>query len=139
MCQHMLGILSRVFIRCIEEDQINQLFSEMKILQVLDEMGIYEETGCLASCEIDTYQITPRLMKKSRNTLMAHNNTLELNFVFESGHFVSMEQYIIYKFDSFIADIGGYLGLLLGQSLLGLYHAIAAQCIKNMDKGSVFM
>jgi hypothetical protein len=77
-------------------------------------------------------------MKQSTNTLMA-DNTLELNFIFESGHFVSMEQYMIYEFDSFIADIGGYLGLLLGQSLLGLYHVTFAQCIKCIDKGGIFM
>ena len=39
----------------------------------------------------------------------------ELNHVF---------QYIIYDMNGFIADVGGYLGLLLGQSIYGLYDII---------------
>ena len=30
-------------------------------------------------------------------------------------------QYVIYDYSSFIADVGGYLGLLLGQSLYSFY------------------
>ena len=33
-------------------------------------------------------------------------------------------QYIIYDINAFIADVGGYLGLLLGQSIYGLYEII---------------
>ena len=31
-------------------------------------------------------------------------------------------QYWLYDFDAFIADVGGYLGLLLGQSLFGAHQ-----------------
>jgi hypothetical protein len=34
-------------------------------------------------------------------------------------------QYVIYDYDSFIADIGGYLGLLLGQSVFSVYVYVA--------------
>ena len=34
------------------------------------------------------------------------------------------EHYSIYDGNSFIADIGGYLGLLLGHSLFGIYWAV---------------
>ena len=33
-------------------------------------------------------------------------------------------QYYVYDADSFIADVGGYLGLLLGQSVYGIYEII---------------
>lgn len=36
-------------------------------------------------------------------------------------------QYWIYDFDAFIADIGGYLGLLLGQSLFGVHQLLIKQ------------
>ena len=35
--------------------------------------------------------------------------------------FVEEEQYYIHNWYSFLADIGGYMGLLLGCSLLSLY------------------
>ena len=45
-------------------------------------------------------------------------------------------QYVIYDIDNFIADVGGYLGLLLGQSIYGIYEiftkcamARAAKCV----------
>ena len=34
-------------------------------------------------------------------------------------------QYIIYDTNGFIADVGGYLGLLLGQSIYGLYEVVS--------------
>ena len=40
------------------------------------------------------------------------------------------EQYILYEMDSFIADVGGYMGLLLGISLLSIYRA-AEDCAKR--------
>ena len=41
------------------------------------------------------------------------------------GTFDVKEEYYIYDKDSFMADCGGYLGLLLGASLLSLYHMIS--------------
>ena len=35
-------------------------------------------------------------------------------------------QYYIYDQNSFIADVGGYLGLLLGQSIYGIYEVLFA-------------
>ena len=32
------------------------------------------------------------------------------------------EEYVVYDSDSFIADVGGFFGLLLGQSMLGIYY-----------------
>ena len=34
------------------------------------------------------------------------------------------EQYIIYDCNSFVADVGGFLGLLLGCSALSLYNEL---------------
>ena len=34
-------------------------------------------------------------------------------------------EYHIYTVDSVIADVGGILGLLLGQSFLGIYYLVA--------------
>ena len=37
-------------------------------------------------------------------------------------------QYWLYDFDNLIADIGGYLGLLLGQSLFGAHLLLTKWC-----------
>ena len=42
-------------------------------------------------------------------------------------------QYLIYDEDNLLADIGGYLGLLLGQSLFGIY-GIVFNCLSRKAK-----
>ena len=49
------------------------------------------------------------------------------------------EEYLLYGLDSFIADVGGFLGLLLGASLLSLIEEILDifdenACGKNRKK-----
>ena len=40
----------------------------------------------------------------------------------ESGVFEEREQYLVYDSDSLLADIGGFMGLLLGSSMYGIYQ-----------------
>ena len=49
-------------------------------------------------------------------------------FVVPTGRYEVREQYVVYDSDSFIADVGGFLGLLLGHSMLSLYQ-LGAQWI----------
>ena len=41
-------------------------------------------------------------------------------------------QYIIYDWNDFVADVGGYLGLLLGQSAYGMYEILTNWCRYNV-------
>ena len=43
------------------------------------------------------------------------------------------KQYVIYDFNSFIADVGGFMGLLLGFSLLSIYDEIEG-LVKKLKK-----
>ena len=51
---------------------------------------------------------------------------LVINFLFSTTSLSAKEQYIIYDPNSFVADVGGYLGLLLGHSVLSIYKVVAA-------------
>lgn len=73
--------------------------------------------GCLPSCEYTEYEvrhitttdeISPRFGSNDVNALL----------LLTSGNYKIKEQYFLYELSDFISDIGGYLGLLLGQSLL---------------------
>ena len=50
-----------------------------------------------------------------------------------SGNYEMKEQYFIYDGNSLIADIGGYLGLLLGLSIFGIFNSFMEEStrIKN--------
>ena len=47
--------------------------------------------------------------------------TLSLNFKYRNGMYNIDREYYVYDTSHFLADIGGYLGLLLGHSLLSIY------------------
>ena len=98
-------------------------------------------TGCLASCQRRNYRLlldTERFRIKPTNGSKALNLTL----YYPHGEYESKEevrqmqdiymyvcqiypqvpfQYIIYDHTSFVADVGGYLGLLIGQSMFSMY------------------
>ena len=51
---------------------------------------------------------------------------LRLEVVITERSYEEREQYVIYDTYSFIADVGGYMGLLLGCSLMSLYNDVEA-------------
>ena len=64
-------------------------------------------------------EVTDRTSKLDKT-----NNTLALTFYIQDSSYTEEEQYRIYDFNSFIADVGGYMGLLLGSSFLSLYDEV---------------
>ena len=49
------------------------------------------------------------------------NKPLQVQFFFSSNTFQKTSQYLAYDIQNLIAEFGGYLGLLLGYSLLDFY------------------
>ena len=45
-----------------------------------------------------------------------------LEWEYMNSDYVVRQEYLTYDINSFIADVGGYLGLLLGHSLLSIYE-----------------
>ena len=86
----------------------------------MPEADIFNLTGCLPHCERDEISLddTP----EGRSWSQGSGNTLHMIFLFEDGSYQLQEEYIVYDVDDFIADVGGYLGLLLGHSILSIYY-----------------
>ena len=47
-----------------------------------------------------------------------------MRFIIRSGQYEVRDQYRIYDEGSFVADVGGYLGLLLGHSIFSMLGSI---------------
>ena len=111
-----------------------------KQLFTANDKKIYEMTGCLSMCDKFAYtaqQVVGMQYVDSSDTLNTTTLTLQLYYsnieheLREQVNFPAMSaiinseyipfQYIIYDINAFTADVGGYLGLLLGQSIYGLY------------------
>ena len=93
------------------------------LMNSLEEYEIFQLTGCMPSCsrskfelDIDTESLIPDVPVDIELAI--------LSFVFEKGEYRLIEEHYLYGIWNFIPDVGGYLGLLLGYSLLSLYHML---------------
>ena len=85
------------------------------------ELEIYQTTGCMPSCK--RQQI--RLETEQETLTESTYPLLTLVFEYGDGMYDLNEEYLVYDHNNFIADIGGYLGLLLGHSILSVYSISA--------------
>jgi hypothetical protein len=60
-------------------------------------------------------------------------NHLSMQFKFDTSSFLEKEQYVLYDFNSFIADVGGFLGLLLGHSAFSIYQVAQVAALRRME------
>ena len=119
---------------CNNKTQLDNLAKITRIFQNADENEIYEMTGCLSSCEKDHYAISAMPLEKKMQG-MSDLCEMHTKFQIVDRSFEEKEQYVIYDTDSFFADVGGYMGLLLGSSLISLYNEIES-FLRNLLCGS---
>ncbi len=69
--------------------------------------------------------VTP--LKPRHNNLWQNESlkTLKMSMFFKTGRHFVRHEFILYDWDSLIADMGGYLGLLLGHSMLSLFYQMS--------------
>ncbi len=92
---------------------------------------VYNYTGCRSACRKTEYQISSWTEVTSEDYEQV--SMLELKLQMHGGRHEVKEEYVIYDFNTFIADVGGFLGLLLGHSLLSVYH-FAGDNLKKLNE-----
>ena len=80
------------------------------------------------NCKLDSFSSQGVMSEKNR---YGH----AWNFV-SSGELHCWLQYIVYDWNDFVADVGGYLGLLLGHSIYGMYDIIRSWISKCLGWSS---
>ena len=113
---------------CRTKSQLLKLRALSHKLSGSDDNDVYNMTGCLAACKKDIYSfiaepMTCRGVQPGQPTLYGK---FFLKLTINDRSYEEREEYIIYDIDSFIADVGGYMGLLLGCSFWSLYNEIEA-------------
>lgn len=78
-------------------------------------------SDCKPSCNRKEFSSKQLAVKKAGST---EGSPLNLQFHYASNHIAIKEQYYTYDFYNLIADFGGYLGLLLGYSILGFIDTL---------------
>ena len=113
-------------IPCNNKSQLEGLADITRIFRNSDGNEIYGMTGCLSACEKDEYALLVDPTEKVINEVRSTSCEYHVKFQITQPSFEEKEQYVIYDIDSFFADIGGYMGLLLGCSLMSLYSELEA-------------
>ena len=107
---------SKEFCSSGQLSKFNKAISKYSIRK--SEAELLKHTGCLPDCE----RFEMSLQDVGPVTWPEEDPIMSLYFLFEDGSYSVGEEYIVYDTSNFIADVGGYLGLLVGQSILGLYY-----------------
>ncbi len=119
---------------CDQPWQLELYLNLSKELMVQGENKLASTTGCETSCVRDNFVSSMVSSSESRATdSSVTKSTLELRWEYDQADFPVKKQYLTYDGNDFIADFGGYLGLLLGHSLLTFYDGIVA-CIERASK-----
>ena len=108
---------------CNSLAQLRNLTSITRKLHEADATTIYNLTGCLASCDrYEYHRIDSQMTSASAGMFLPSHLTMTFSMVDKSIE--DRHQYVIYDFNSFIADVGGLMGLLLGFSILSIYDEV---------------
>ena len=75
--------------------------------------------NCTPSCTRHEYSL-----KRMADYRVNWDNSTTVHFFYGKDRFTVKQQYYTYDFQNFLADFGGYLGLLLGYSILGIYDTL---------------
>ena len=118
---------------CKSRIQLQHLSNISEALEIMDASGIYKTTGCIAPCKKNKYQSVPMEMEFTKGPEGGFQY-VSMFITIENGLFEEREEYLIYDWDSFISDIGGYIGLLLGSSLYSLYQDMAVMVGRMWSK-----
>ena len=54
--------------------------------------------------------------------VLAIKNKMTIEWKYMNSDYIVRQEYLTYDINSLIADVGGYLGLLLGYSVLSIYQ-----------------
>ena len=113
--------------RCVESDQYEKFLKTYSSIAHLNEASISSVTGCLPSCRRNEFEmkIITRVEVEAEK-----NHFFKGLFWYPSGSYTEKLYYYTYTFSDYFADIGGYMGLLLGYSLLNFYDMFKNICMR---------
>ena len=122
---------SSVFAKCTESGQYEKFLSTYDEIAKLSERSIAERTGCLPSCKRNEFSVNilNRIEIPSEGPSYYSGY-----FCYASGRYVEKSYYYVYDWFDLLADVGGYMGLLVGYSLLTVYDSIKYFCKKALRR-----
>ena len=127
-CQLPWHNQSTTLSKCTTSNQYEEFLNKYLLISSQDEASIAKVTGCLPSCRRNEFEVKV----VNRIEMPPENGQFYFSglFYYPSGSYIEKSYYYTYELGDYIADVGGYVGLMLGYSLINFYDGI-----KYMMKG----
>jgi hypothetical protein len=96
---------------------------------------IYKETGCYYTCKYTEFY--PELMSQDEidedeeEVLYDTNKIIRLDLYISAAAIRTDSEKLVYDFYDLVGNIGGFLGLLLGWSLLSVYDSAKEKTVRS--------
>ena len=127
---------------CMYPGENKHFMNIVPLIYGLDEETIFKVTGCMPCCtrnEISAKLVSTDIIDKNHQYYYKDvDNYLIMMFYYANNKIRVKEEYYTYDISNLIADFGGFLGLLLGYSILGLYdttvHTNVEKAQSEMDE-----
>ena len=119
--------------KCTEKIQYQSFLDSYDKIARLSGFSISEKTGCLPSCKINEFTIHVRDATEIEGS---QDSKFGGQFYYPGGRYIKKVYHYNYDFSSYIADVGGLVGLFLGWSMLSFYDGLKSAWKKIMQNGN---
>ena len=103
--------------KCSTVDQLLKFEMEYHRIVGMDQWNVVNNTGCLTPCSYTEYKLAAEPLKKS-------NSNPGLRLMLANSMVKSNQEALTYPWVSFVAELGGSLGLFLGFSFNMLWDGV---------------
>ena len=112
-------------VNCTTKEHLDSYMNRWKGVSTMDEVRLYNLTGCQAPCTRWEYSSTT-VMRKDKAPPRGTDPRLNMDLFYANGNYNEKQQYYTYGLNDLFSDFGGYMGLFLGASMLTFYDAVAS-------------
>ena len=106
--------------KCNETEQYQAFLTSYEEIAGHSGFFIAKKTGCLPSCTINEFTVNIKDRKFKIGELAMFGGY----FFYPAGRYIQRVYEYTYDLTSYIADVGGLVGLFLGYSILGFYDGL---------------
>ena len=128
-----MSMQSDVGVSCQDPTKLQEWKNIWHRLDKMDEHKLYVETGCMGKCERKEWALS-KIFDDNRS---GNDSMIDMYLLYANGRYQVGSQYYTYDFNTFVANFGGYLGLLLGYSIVSFFdmtQEIFSYFIKRVKK-----
>ena len=135
-CRIPFSQLQSQFARnCSTLSEYESFIAMLTRFETITENGVARETGCLPPCVQSEFELTAKHFREIEK-YYDYQEDVDVTISITRTQYAFHEDIGIYPGSSFIADVGGMMGLLLGASIFSMFEQCRER-ISRLSQGSL--